>query len=72
MHYFHIDIFTDTVFGQQVQFPQVFQLEDPGVGDLVYIQRAVMHGQRSAMPSWWSSTKTGMGPRDCRDEHFTD
>jgi hypothetical protein len=37
-YYFHRDIFTNAVSGQQVQFPQVFQLEDPGVEDPVYIQ----------------------------------
>jgi hypothetical protein len=38
--------------GQQVQLPQVLQLEDPGVEDPVYIQGAVRHGQHSAVPAW--------------------
>jgi hypothetical protein len=35
------DVLTGTVSGQQVQWPLGFYLEDPGVGDLVYIQGAV-------------------------------
>ena len=36
-YYFHRDVFTDAASGQQVQFPQVFHLEDPGVEDPVCI-----------------------------------
>jgi len=34
----------DAAYGQQVQLPQVFHPEDPGVDDPVYIQRADKHG----------------------------
>jgi hypothetical protein len=37
-YYFHRGTFTDAASGQQVQFPQVFQHEDPGVGDPVCIR----------------------------------
>ena len=42
----------DATYGQQVQLPQVFQLEDPGVGDLVCIRGAESHDQSSAVPTW--------------------
>jgi hypothetical protein len=51
-YYFHRDSLTDAAYGQQVQLPQVFQPEDPGVGDPVYTQGADMHGQSSAAPAW--------------------
>jgi hypothetical protein len=40
--------------GQQVQLPQVFQLEDPGVEDPACIQGADNHGQSNASPTWLS------------------
>jgi hypothetical protein len=63
---FYRDIFTDIASGQQVQWPQGFQLEDP-----VYIQGAVRHGHHSVVSARGSSTEFSMGPRDCRIEHFT-
>jgi hypothetical protein len=49
---FHKDSLTDASYGQQVQLPQVFQLEDPGVWDPIYMQGAVWHGRRSAASTW--------------------
>jgi hypothetical protein len=66
-YFFYRDFFTGTVSGQQVQWPQGFQLED-----LVYIQGVVRQGHHSTMSAWGSSTEASMGPRDCRDGHFTD
>ena len=51
-YYFHKDVFTDAVSGQQVQLSQVLQFEDPGVEDPVYRYGAVRHGQSSVGPTW--------------------
>ena len=51
-YYFHRDVLTDASSGQQVQVPQVLQLEDPGLEDPVFIQGAVRHGQHSAVSTW--------------------
>jgi hypothetical protein len=43
--------FTDTVYRQQVQWSQVFQLEDLGGEDSGCMQGADSHGQSSAGPT---------------------
>ena len=48
-YFFYRDTFTDTVSRQQVRWSQVFQREDPGEEDLVYMQGADSHGQSSAV-----------------------
>jgi hypothetical protein len=71
-YYFYRDIFIGIVSGHQIQWPQGFQLEDPGVEDPVYIQGAVRQGHHSAVSAWGSLTEVSMGPRDCKVENFTD
>jgi hypothetical protein len=51
-YFFYKDVFTDTVYGQQVQWSQVFQLEDPGEEDSRCMQGADSHGQSSTGPTW--------------------
>ena len=46
---FYRDAYTDTVSGQQVQWSQVFQFEDPREEDSRCMQGADNHGQRSVM-----------------------
>jgi hypothetical protein len=49
-YFFYRGVFTDTVSRQQVQWSQVFQLEDPGEEDLGCMQGVDSHGQSSAGP----------------------
>ena len=48
-YFFYRDTFTDTMSRQQVRWSQVFQREDPGEEDPVYMQGADSHGQSSAV-----------------------
>jgi hypothetical protein len=50
-YFFYRDVFTDTVSGHQVQWSQVFQLEDPGEEDSGCMQGADSHGQSSTGPT---------------------
>ena len=46
------DAYTDIVYGQQVQWSQVFQFEDPREEDSGCMQGADSHGQSSIGPAW--------------------
>ena len=48
-YFFYRDVYTDTVSGQQVQWSQVFQLEDPGEEDPACMQGTGSRGQSSAV-----------------------
>ena len=51
-YFFYRGVFTDAVSGQQVQWSQVFQVEDPGEEDPVCMQGADSHGQSSTGTAW--------------------
>jgi hypothetical protein len=51
-YFFYRVVLTDIVPGQQVQWSQVFQHEDPGEEDPVCMHRADSHSQSSAGPAW--------------------
>jgi hypothetical protein len=48
-YFFYIGVYADTVSGQQVQWSQVFQLEDPGEEDPACMQGIGSRGQSSAV-----------------------
>jgi hypothetical protein len=48
-YFFYRGVYADTVSGQQVQWSQVFQLEDPGEEDPGCMQGTDSHGQSSAV-----------------------
>jgi hypothetical protein len=51
-YFFYRDVFTDTIFGQQFRWSQVFQIEDPGEEVPVCMQGADSRGQSSLGPAW--------------------
>jgi hypothetical protein len=51
-YFLYRDVFTYIVFGQQVRWSQVFQLEDPGEEGPVCMQGVDSCGQSSAGTTW--------------------
>ena len=47
--YLYRGVYSDTFFGQQVRWSQVFQLEDPGEEDSLCIQGTDSRGKSSAV-----------------------